>query len=47
MSVGQPEFLDAVAKVKGFVDRFRAYWWAHCFRGDEGFSLPELRKGLE
>jgi hypothetical protein len=42
-----PKFLDAVAKVKGFVDRFRVHWWAHCFPGNEGFSLPELRKGLE
>ncbi|MCK9376500.1 MAG: DUF3795 domain-containing protein [Syntrophobacterales bacterium] len=42
-----PEFLQAVAQVKSFVDRFRVYWWAHCYRGDEGFSLPEFRKGLE
>jgi hypothetical protein len=42
-----PEFLAAVAKVKSFVDQFRVYWWAHCFWGDEGFSLPEFRRGLE
>ena len=42
-----PEFLAAVATVKGFVDQFRVYWWAHCFWGDEGFSLPEFRRGLE
>jgi hypothetical protein len=32
-----PEFPDAVARVKSFVDQFRAYWWSHCFWGDEGF----------
>ncbi len=42
-----PEFLKAVAKVKSYVDRFRVYWWAHCFPEEEGFSLPEFRKGLK
>ncbi|MGO8761743.1 MAG: DUF3795 domain-containing protein [Desulfobaccales bacterium] len=42
-----PEFLAAVSTVKSFVDQFRVYWWAHCFWGDEGFSLPEFRRGLE
>jgi hypothetical protein len=42
-----PEFIEAVATVKSFVDQFRIYWWAHCFWGDEGFSLPEFRRGLE
>jgi len=42
-----PEFLEAVAKVKSCADQFPVYWWAHCFWGDEGFFLPELRKGLE
>jgi hypothetical protein len=26
---------------------FRVDWWAHCFPGDEGFALPEFRKGLD
>jgi hypothetical protein len=42
-----PDFLAAVAKVKSYVDQFRVYWWAHCHWGDEGFSLPEFRRGLE
>jgi len=42
-----PDFLEAVARVKSFVDEFPAYWWMHCFPGEEGFSLPEFVKGLE
>lgn len=42
-----PDFLKAVATVKRFVDRFRVYWWAHCYPEEEGFSLTEFRKGLE
>jgi len=45
--LGSPEFLEAVARLKDYVDRFRVQWWSHCFPGDEGFSLPEFRRGLE
>lgn len=44
---GDPEFIKALATVKSFVDRFPMHWWAHCFWGEEGFSLPEFRQGLE
>ncbi len=45
--LGTPDFLEALATVKGYLDTFRANWWAHCFPGDEGFSLPELQRGLD
>jgi hypothetical protein len=45
--LGTPEFLEALALVKGYLDTFRVNWWAHCFPGEEGFSLPEFRRGLE
>jgi hypothetical protein len=40
-------FLEAIAKVKEYLDQFPITWWAHCFPGDEGFSFPEFRKGLD
>ena len=45
--LGNPAFLDAVTRLQEYLSRFRANWWLHCFPGEEGFSFPELRKGLE
>lgn len=45
--LGHPEFLQVVAQLREYLDRFRANWWVHCFPGDEGFSFPELRRGLD
>ncbi len=42
-----PDFLEALAKVKNYVNQLPLYWWAHCFPGIEGFSIPEFFKGLE
>ncbi len=42
-----PDFLEALAKVKNYVNELPLYWWIHCFPGNEGFSLPEFFKGLE
>jgi hypothetical protein len=45
--IDKPNFLDAIAKVKEYLDQFPIYWWVHCFPGDEGFSFSEFRKGLD
>jgi hypothetical protein len=45
--LGNLDFLEALAKVKNYVGQLPLYWWAHCFPGNEGFSLPEFFKGLE
>jgi hypothetical protein len=45
--LGAPDFIEALATVKEYLNHFREDWWAHCFPGDEGFSLPELRQGLD
>ncbi len=45
--LGAPEFLEALATVKEHLNQFRKNWWAHCFPGEEGFSLPEFRQGLD
>jgi Protein of unknown function (DUF3795) len=45
--LGEPEFLKALVTVKEYLDGFRVNWWAHCFPGDEGFSLPEFHRGLD
>jgi hypothetical protein len=45
--LGNPGFLETVSRLKGFLDQVRANVWLHCFPGQEGFSLPEFRKGLE
>jgi hypothetical protein len=41
------DFLEAIAKVKEYLEQFPIAWWAHCFPGDEGFSFPEFRKSLD
>ncbi|MFZ5447328.1 MAG: DUF3795 domain-containing protein [Thermodesulfobacteriota bacterium] len=45
--LGDRDFLEALVTVKGYLDTFRENWWAHCFPGEEGFSFPEFRRGLE
>jgi Protein of unknown function (DUF3795) len=45
--LGAPDFLKALVTVKEYLDTFRENWWAHCFPGDEGFSFPEFRRGLD
>jgi hypothetical protein len=44
--LGNPAFLDTVSRLQEYLGRFRSNWWLHCFPGEEGFSFPELRKGL-
>ena len=45
--IDEPDFLEAVARVKEYLEQFPNFWWAHCFPGDEGFSFPEFHKGLD
>ena len=45
--LGHPGFLEAVSRLREYVDQFRANVWLHCFPGDPGFSFPEFRKGLD
>ncbi len=45
--LGNPNLLELVSQLKQYVDRFRANVWLHCFPGQDGFSFPEFRKGLE
>jgi hypothetical protein len=45
--LGNLDFLEALTEVKNYVSQLPLYWWAHCFPGTEGFSLPEFFKGLE
>jgi hypothetical protein len=45
--LGHPDFLEAVTRLKEYVDRVRGNVWLHCFPGDAGFSFPEFRRGLE
>jgi hypothetical protein len=41
------DFLEALSKVKNYANQLPLYWWAHCFPGNEGFSISEFFKGLE
>ncbi len=34
-----PDLMEALAKVKYYVEQFPIDFWRHCFLGDEGF-LP-------
>jgi hypothetical protein len=45
--LGNPGFLETVARLKGYITRVRANVWLHCFPGEEGFNLPEFKRGLE
>ena len=45
--IDKPDFLEAIGKVKKYLGQLPMYFWAHCFPGDEGFSLDEFLKGLE
>ena len=45
--IDMPDFLKAITKVKEYFDQFPVNWWVHCFPGDEGFSFPEFRKGMD
>jgi hypothetical protein len=42
-----PDFLEALTKVRNYVEQFPMYWWKHCFPDEEGFSFPEFIKGLD
>jgi len=42
-----PDFLKAISKVSEYFDQLPVNWWTHCFPGNEGFSFPEFRKGLD
>ena len=39
--------METVSRLKDYLEQVRANVWLHCFPGQEGFSLPEFRKGLE
>ena len=42
--IDKPDFLEAIAKVKEYLDQFPITWWAHCFPGDGVFlSLNSAR----
>ena len=41
------DFLEAIARIKSYLEQFPIYWWLHCFPESESFSLPEFHKGLE
>ncbi len=41
------DFLESLDKIKNYVNQLPLYWWAHCFPGNEGFSISEFFKGLE
>jgi hypothetical protein len=45
--LGNPDFLEAVSRVKEFVGTRRANYWNHCFPHEEGFNFVEFRKGLD
>ncbi len=45
--LGNPAFLDTVTRLQEYLNRFRTNWWLHCFPGEEGFSFPEMRQGLD
>ena len=45
--LGDYEFLETVALMKEYIERFRANYWTHCFPEEEGFNFAEFRKGLE
>jgi hypothetical protein len=45
--LGHPEFLATVARLREYLDLFRANWWVHCFPGEESFSFDELRRALD
>lgn len=42
-----PDFLSAVARVKGYLTQAPFYWWFHCYLESTDFSLPEFLKGLD
>jgi hypothetical protein len=45
--LGHPDFMETVARLKGYVEGLRVNWWSHCFPRQEGFDFSEFRKGLE
>jgi hypothetical protein len=44
--LNNPDLMEALAKVKNYVEQFPIYFWRHCFLGEEGFSFPEFIKAL-
>jgi hypothetical protein len=46
-NLDNPEFLQAIATVKRFLDQFWVYWWVNCIPKEASFSLDEFRKGIE
>jgi len=45
--LGDLEFLETVALMKEYIERFRTNYWTHCFPEGEGFNFTEFRKGLD
>jgi hypothetical protein len=46
-NLDNPDFLQAIATVKRFLDQFWVYWWVNCLPDEAGFSLVEFRKAIE
>jgi Protein of unknown function (DUF3795) len=44
--LGDLEFLETVALMREYMERFRANYWSHCFPNEEGFNFAEFHKGL-
>jgi hypothetical protein len=44
--LGDMEFLETVALMKEYLERFRANYWSHCFPDEEGFNFAEFHRGL-
>jgi hypothetical protein len=42
-----PDFLEAIARVKSYLEQSPFCWWFYCLPENEAFSLPEFRRGLE
>jgi hypothetical protein len=46
-NLDNPDFLQAIATVKRYLDQFWVYWWINCYPDEGGFSLIEFRKAIE
>ena len=45
--LGSPDFQEAVAKIKTYVDQLPAHWQQQCFQGGQDLSLREFIRGLD
>ncbi len=42
-----PDFQEAVARVKGFMDQLPAFWKGQCLQAEADFPWLEFRRGVE